>query len=106
MYAVSVEVEAGETAEALRLAERVDHDHSPSIERRVAFLIEQAKSYTQRRDYASALALLQAAGREAPEDVAHRPAARQLLRTVIHRGRRGIAAEAAQLADRVGLPVG
>jgi hypothetical protein len=106
MYAVSVEVEAGETAEALRLAERVDHDHSPLIERRVAFLIEQAKSYTQRRDYASALALLQAAGREAPEDVAHRPAARQLLRTVIHRGRRGIAAEAAQLADRVGLPVG
>ncbi|MGH3828364.1 MAG: helix-turn-helix domain-containing protein [Pseudonocardiaceae bacterium] len=105
MYAVSVEIEAGETAEALRLAEQVDHDRSPSIERRVAFLIEQAKGNTQRRDYASALVLLQAASREAPEDVAHRPAARQLLRTVIQRGRRGVATEAAQLAERVGLPI-
>ncbi|MBV9013654.1 MAG: helix-turn-helix transcriptional regulator [Pseudonocardiales bacterium] len=105
MYAVSVEVEAGEAAEALRLAEQVDPDRSPSIERRVAFLIEQAKGYTQRRDYASALVLLQRVSREAPEDMAHRPAAHQLLRTVIHRGRRGVAAEAAQLADRFALPI-
>jgi hypothetical protein len=105
MYAVSVEVEAGETAEALRLAEQVDQDRSPSIERRVAFLIDQAKGYAQRRDYACALVLLQTANREAPEDMAHRPVAHQLLRTVIHRGRRGIAAEAAQLANRVGLPI-
>jgi hypothetical protein len=105
MYAVSVEVEAGEAAEALRLAEQVDHDRSPSIERRVAFLIDQVKGYTQRRDYASALVLLQRVGREAPEDMAHRPAAHQLLRTVIHRGRRGVATEAAQLADRLGLPI-
>lgn len=106
MYAVSVEVEAGETAEALRLAEQVDHDRSPSIERRVAFLIDQAKGHTQRQDYASALVLLQRASREAPEDIAHRLAAHQLLHTVIHRGRRGIATEAAQLANRVGLSIG
>jgi transcriptional regulator with XRE-family HTH domain len=106
MYAVSVEVEAGETAEALRLAEQVDHDRSPSIERRVSFLIDQAKGHTQRQDYASALVLLQRASREAPEDVAHRRAAHQLLRTVIHRGRRGIATEAAQLANRIVLSIG
>jgi hypothetical protein len=105
MYAVSVEVEAGEAAEALRLAGQVDYGRSPSIERRVAFLIEQVKGYTQRRDYASALVLLQRVSREAPEDMAHRPAAHQLLRTVIHCGRRCVAAEAAQLADRLGLPV-
>jgi hypothetical protein len=40
------------------------------------------------------------------EDMAHRPAAHQLLRTVIHRGRRGVATEAAQLANRVGLSIG
>jgi hypothetical protein len=105
MYAVSVEVEAGEAAEALRLAGQVDYDRSPSIERRVAFLIEQAKGYTQRQDYASALVLLQRASREAPEDMAHRPAAHQLLRTVIHRGRRCVTVEAAQLADSLGLPI-
>lgn len=106
MHAVSVEVEAGETAEALRLAEKVEHDRSPSIERQVAFLIEQAKGYLQRWDYASALVLLQKASREAPEDVAHRPVAHQLLRTVIQRGRRSVAMEAAQLADRVGVSLG
>jgi transcriptional regulator with XRE-family HTH domain len=105
MYAVSVEVEAGEAAEALRLAERVDHDRSPSIERRVAFLLEEAKAYAQRREFASALVVLQTARREAPEDVAYRPAAHRLLRTVIEHGRRGVATEAARLAERVGLPI-
>jgi transcriptional regulator with XRE-family HTH domain len=103
MYAVSVEVEAGESAEALRLAERVHHDRSPSIERRVAFLLEQAKSYTQRREFASALLLLQAVGREAPEDLVYRPTARQLVQTVIQRARRGVAVEAARLAEHTGV---
>ena len=39
MYAASIEFEAGEAVEGLRLAERIDHHRSPSIERRVAFLI-------------------------------------------------------------------
>ena len=105
MYAVSVEVEAGETAEALRLAERTDHGRSPSIERRVAFLLDQAKGYAQRRDYAGALVLLQTAGRDAPEDISYRPAAQQLVNTVIRRGRRGVASEAAQLAGRLGVAI-
>jgi tetratricopeptide (TPR) repeat protein len=105
MYAVSIEVEAGEAVEALRMAERIDHDQSPSIERRVAFLLEQAKSYVQRRDYGSALALLQNASHDAPEDMARRPAAQQLVSTVIHRAHRGVATEAARLATRTGLAV-
>jgi transcriptional regulator with XRE-family HTH domain len=105
MYAVSVEVEAGDATEGLRLAERVDHDRSPSIERRVAFLLEQAKGYTQRREFGNALVLLQAVGREAPEDAAYRPTARQLVQTVVQRGRRGVAAEAARLAQHVGVAI-
>ncbi len=105
MYAVSIEVEAGETADALRLAERIDYVHSPSIERRVAFLLEQAKSHVQRQDYGNALILLQTASHEAPEDVTHRPAAHQLVNTVIHRARRSVATEAARLATRAGLAV-
>lgn len=105
MYAVTVEVEAGEATEGLRLAEQVDHGHSPSIERRVAFLLDQAKGHEQRRDYASALLLLHSAEREAPEDVRYRTTAHAILRTVIQRGRRSVATEAAELAARVGLPV-
>jgi transcriptional regulator with XRE-family HTH domain len=105
MFAVSVEVEAGEAVEGLRLAEHVNHDRSPSIERRVAFLLDQAKGYEQRRDFASALTLLTAAEREAPEDMQYRPAAHTVLRSVVKRGRRHVAAEAARLALRIGLPV-
>jgi transcriptional regulator with XRE-family HTH domain len=106
MYAVSVEVEAGETAEALRLADQVDPGRSPSIERRIAFLLEEAEAYAQRREFASTLVLLQTASREAPEDVAYRPMARQLVQTVVERARHGVAAEAARLAESVGLPIG
>ncbi|MGH3549390.1 MAG: helix-turn-helix domain-containing protein [Pseudonocardiaceae bacterium] len=103
MYAVTVEIEAGEAVEGLRLAEHIDHRHSPSIERRVAFLLDQAKGYEQRRDYASALLLLHSAEREAPEDMQHRPAAHAILQTVARHGRRSVATEAAQMAIRVGL---
>lgn len=105
MYAVSVEVESGEAVEGLRLAEQVHHDRSPSIERRVAFLVDQAKGYELRRDFASALTLLGVAQREAPEDVQYRPAAHAILRAVVQRGRRPVAAEASRLAMQIGLPV-
>lgn len=105
MFAVSVEVESGEAVEGLRLAEHVDHDRSPSIERRVAFLIDQAKGHEQRRDFASALTLLTAAEKEAPEDMQYRPAAHTVLRSIVKRGRRHVAAEASRLALRVGLPL-
>lgn len=105
MYAVSVEIEAGEAAESLRLAEQIDYERSPSIERRVAFLLDQAKAHVQRREYASSLLLLQAAARMAREDIVYRPAAHQLFHTVIRQGRRTVASEAAQLAKHAGLPI-
>ena len=105
MYAVSVEIEAGEAVEGLRLAAHVEYGRSPSIERRVAFLVDQAKGYEQRCDFASALTLLATAEREAPEDMRYRAGAHVVLRAVVQRSRRQVAAEASRLALRVGLPV-
>jgi transcriptional regulator with XRE-family HTH domain len=105
MHAVSIEVEAGETSQACHLAEDIEHERSPSIERRVAFLLEQARSYQQRKDYGSALVLLNSAEREAPEDVAYRPLARRILREIIQRAGRNTAKEAARLADKLAVPV-
>jgi len=102
--AISVEVEAGDTSEGLRLAERVAPEPSLSIERRVAFHLEQAKGYNQRQDYGGALVMLQAASVEAPEDIRYRPAARTALHTVVRRGRGAVARHAAQLATRLGVP--
>ena len=87
------------------MAEQVDHDRSPSIERRVAFLLDQAKGQVQRRDYGSALVMLSATERKAPEDLKHRPAAHRLLETLVRRARRSVATEAARLATRVGAPL-
>lgn len=105
MIAVSVAVDTGQASEALRLAERINYVHSPSIERRVAFLLDQAKGYQQRRDYGSALAVLLATAEEALEDLQHRPAAHALLEVLVRRGRRTIATGAARLAARVGVPL-
>jgi hypothetical protein len=105
MYRVALAVETGQAAEGLRLAEQVHHDRSPSIERRVAFLLDQAKGYEQRQDFASALVMLQTAEREAPEDMAYRPSAHSAIKAVIQRGRRSVAAEAVRLAARVGVPI-
>jgi transcriptional regulator with XRE-family HTH domain len=104
IFAVSVEVEAGDTGEGLRLAERIEPAPELSIERRVVFHLEQAKGYTQRQDYAGALVMLQAASVEAPEDIRYRPAARKALHTVVQRGRGAVGRQAAQLAIKVGLP--
>ncbi|MBP2336075.1 transcriptional regulator with XRE-family HTH domain [Saccharothrix coeruleofusca] len=105
MFAVSVEVETGDGAEGLCLAEQIDHDRSPSIERRVALLLDQAKGYEQRRDFMGALVMLAAAERQAPEDVRHRPAAHAVLRQLVQRGRRTLAGEAARIAVRAGVPL-
>jgi hypothetical protein len=106
IFAVSVEVEAGDISEGLRLAERVAPDVGLSIERRVAFHLEQARGYNQRQEYAGALVMLQAASVEAPEDIRYRPAARKALHTVVQRGRGAVARHAAQLATRFGVPIG
>ncbi|OLF17305.1 hypothetical protein BU204_11840 [Actinophytocola xanthii] len=105
MYAVNVEVEAGNATEGLRLAERIQPEPTLSIERRVAFRLDQAKGYNQRQDYAGALVMLQAASTEAPEDLKYRPAARTALNTVVQRARGDIARRAAHLATRLGAPV-
>jgi len=105
MFAVSVAMQTGDAAEGLRLAEQVKYEGSPSIERRVAFLLDQAKGYEQRRDFASALVVMAAVERQAPEDVRHRPAAHAVLRQLVRRGRRTVAGEAARLAIRVQAPI-
>ncbi|WP_031467795.1 helix-turn-helix domain-containing protein [Sciscionella sediminilitoris] len=106
MHAVSVELEAGQPRQARKLAENIDPHQSVSIERRVAFLLEHARAHQLGNDHNATLVLLQAAAREAPEDVAARPFAREILHEVIHHGSRTTANEAAHLAERLTIPLG
>jgi transcriptional regulator with XRE-family HTH domain len=103
LHAISLEMEAGEAAEALRLADRIDPSRSPSIERRATFLLELARCYEQRREDPAILLHLLSAEREAPEDMRYNLLARELVRGLVKRARPSYAAQARGIATRIGL---
>ncbi|MDQ0749989.1 transcriptional regulator with XRE-family HTH domain [Streptomyces africanus] len=103
LHALSIEMEAGETSEALHTADAIDTSGLPSLEREFTFGLEVAACHSQRRDTAAALLALLGLEAIAPEDLARTPLARQLVLTVIRRGRAMHARQAEQLAVRIGL---
>ncbi|MEU6993144.1 helix-turn-helix domain-containing protein [Streptomyces sp. NPDC046465] len=103
LHALSIEMEAGETGEALHTADAIDISGLPSIEREFTFGLEVAACHSQRRDDAAVLLALLGLEVVAPEDLARTPLARQLVLTVIRRARAMHARQAEQLAQRMGL---
>ncbi|RJL33089.1 helix-turn-helix domain-containing protein [Bailinhaonella thermotolerans] len=103
LHSVSVEMEAGETAEALRLADRVDLASSPSLERRTTFAIEVARCYELRREDAAVFLHLLNAESTGPEDLRYNVMARDLVRGLLKRARPTYASQVNGLAGRIGL---
>ena len=103
LHAVSVEVEAGETAEALRIAQEIDVSGSPSMERRTTFYLQLAACYDQRRDDMGVLVHLQGAQETGPEDMRFNSVSRDLVRGLLKRSRSSIAPQARRLAADSGL---
>ncbi|MFE6195578.1 hypothetical protein [Streptomyces sp. NPDC057838] len=103
LHALSIEMEAGETGEALHTADAIDTSGLPSLERQFTLGLEAAACHSQRRDDSAALLALLGLEAFAPEDLARTPLARQLVMTVIRRGRTMHARQAEQLAVRIGL---
>lgn len=103
LHAVSVEMETGEAAEALRLADDVDVTRCPSIERRATFALEMARCYGLRHEDPGVLLHLLAAEREAPEDMRHNVLARDLVRGLLRRARPSLAPQVRELAQRIEL---
>lgn len=103
LHALSIEMEAGETGEALHTADAIDTSGLPSLEREFTFGLEVAACHSQRRDDAAALLSLLGLEAIAPEDLARTPLARQLVLTAIRRARAMHARQAEQLAVRMGL---
>lgn len=103
LHALSIDMEAGETGEALHTADAIDTSVLPSLEREFTFGLEAAACHSQRRDDAAVLLSLLGLEAIAPEDLARTPLARQLVLTVIRRARAMHARQAEQLAVRIGL---
>ncbi|MFS4105141.1 helix-turn-helix domain-containing protein [Streptomyces sp. PD-S100-1] len=103
LHALSIDMEAGETSEALNTADAIDTRGLPSVEREFTFGLEVAACHSQRRDDAATLLALRDLEALAPEDLARTPLARQLVLTVIRRARAMHARQAEQMAERIGL---
>ncbi|MGW4072044.1 helix-turn-helix domain-containing protein [Streptomyces asiaticus] len=103
LHEVSIEMEAGDASEALKMADDVDASDLPSMERSFTFNLEVARCHHLRREDAAVLLSLLELEDLAPEDLARTPLARKLMLTVIRRGRAAHARQAEKLAERVGV---
>jgi hypothetical protein len=100
VIAVGFEMEGGNTADALRIADRVDIQRLGSIERRATFLLEVARCYEQRGEDAGVLHYLLQAEREAPEDLQYHPLGQSLIGALLARARPSLRFEIETLATR------
>ncbi|MFD8559655.1 helix-turn-helix domain-containing protein [Streptosporangium canum] len=103
LHALSIEVEAGETSEALRQADKIDLTRLPSAERRTTFALEVARCYDQRRDDAAVFLHLLNAEASGPEDLKYNVLARDLARGLLKRARPTYAPQVRAMAERIGL---
>lgn len=103
LHALSIEMLAGESAEALRVADSVDTSSMPSREREFTFTLEVAHCYAMRRDDAAVLVHLLAMEDLAPEDLSRSPAALALVADLNKRVRPTYRRQVNSLAERLGL---
>ncbi len=103
LHAVSVEMETGEAAQALRLADDIDVSASPSLERQTTFALEVARCYEQRRDDPGVFLHLVNAESSGPEDMRYNTLARDLVHGLLKRARPTYAPQVRALAARIDL---
>lgn len=103
LHAMSVEMESGESAEGLNIADRIDVTNSPSLERQTTFYLELARLHDQRRDDAAVLLHLISAEAGGPEDMRYNILARDLVRGLLKRARPTLTPQVRALARRMGL---
>jgi transcriptional regulator with XRE-family HTH domain len=103
LHAMSLEMEMGEAAEALRLGDSIDASALPSRERRTTFALEVARCYEQRRDDPGVFLHLIEAEASGPEDMRYNQLARELVQGLLKRARPTYASQVRALAGRIGL---
>lgn len=101
LHAVSIDMEAGEASEALRLAGDVNIEATTSIERRTTFALEVARCYEQRHEDAAVLIHLLTAETTGPEDMLYNSLARDLVRGLLKRARPTYGHQVRTLANRL-----
>jgi hypothetical protein len=97
LHRVSIAVTLGDAGAALNVARTVDLDTIDLTERKAAFLVDTARAFLQCGKHENAYLTLRAAGQVAPEEIADRPAVRQVIRDLTATAPPSIRARARQL---------
>jgi hypothetical protein len=103
MHAMSIEMLAGEAADGLRMADKIDTGTLPSRERQFTFGLETARCYDLRRDDAAVLVNLLGLEELAPEDLARSVLARDMILGLQRRVRPTFRRQVTALAERLQL---
>jgi transcriptional regulator with XRE-family HTH domain len=103
IHRVTIEQEAGELSEALRLADEVDVTRIPSLGRQTEHLYQLARAYECKGNDTAVFVHLLKAERLCPEDFQRGHIARSLVNTLVKRAKPSYAAEVREFAGRIGL---
>ncbi|MFC4913194.1 helix-turn-helix domain-containing protein [Actinomadura gamaensis] len=104
VHAVSVATDLAKASTARELALRIDPSSIPSRERRARLMVEIARSYHQRRDYAATLDWLERAYPVCHDSVHYSPTARQMASDAVDHGGPMTDRRARTFATLLGLP--
>ncbi|MDH2427554.1 helix-turn-helix transcriptional regulator [Sphaerisporangium sp. TRM90804] len=104
LHSMSIDMEAGKAAEALRLADQIDASRLPSIERRFTFQLEVARCHDIRREDPAVLVHLLDLERLAPEDLTRSPLAQDIITRLRRRVRPTYRRQVNALAQRLQVP--
>ncbi|MFI5771809.1 multiprotein-bridging factor 1 family protein [Streptomyces sp. NPDC051658] len=102
-HAVSVATDLRKSQKAIGLADDIDPDTMPSVERQARLWVEVARGHLQRGDTTAALHVMQMAHRIGAETVAYTPSARTVAADLRRTAPRALRAEAGRLAEAVGI---
>ncbi|MFI2367318.1 helix-turn-helix domain-containing protein [Streptomyces sp. NPDC018833] len=102
-HEVSVAVDLRTSGRALSIADDLDPDAMPSVERRARLWVEVARGHLQRGDHTAALHVMQMAHDIGAETVQFTPSALTAVTDLWQGAPRALRPQAARLAEKVGL---
>jgi transcriptional regulator with XRE-family HTH domain len=103
LHRVYIAVSLGDAGTAIDTARRINLDQVTVTERKASLLIDTARAFLQYGKHERSYLTLRAAHDIAPEEVAGRPAVRQLARDLITTAPPSVQRQAADFADQLGI---
>lgn len=103
VHAMSVETEAGQAHDAIRLADRVDPDKLPAVTRRANFYLDLGKAHEQQHDDLGLFFHLSQLETAAPEFARYNPIVRDMVRALGRRARPSYTSQIRAMAKRLNV---